>query len=43
MTLKFLSQRQWETVKAFAEVLFEGDSMPIGPADIANNVDDQLL
>jgi choline dehydrogenase-like flavoprotein len=40
--LQFLSQREWETVRAFADVFIEGPREAISPDDVASNVDAQL-
>lgn len=40
--LKFLSRREWKTVRAFADVFIEGQDEAITPDEIADNVDAHL-
>ncbi|MCG8605152.1 GMC family oxidoreductase [bacterium] len=39
---RFLSKRQFETVRAFAEVFIEGEKEAVSPQQIARNIDEQL-
>ena len=39
---QFLSQREWETVRAFADVFIEGPNEPVTPDEVADNIDAHL-
>ncbi len=39
---QFLNQREWNTVRSFADVFIEGRGESISPDDVASNIDAQL-